>query len=105
MLVSLHCNASTDANTRGVQVLWRHRTDLANCVAIRLFEVLTTSEAPNIQVIERNDLRLLSLGNVIASCLVELGFLSNQQDRQQLLDAQYQHKQCRAIHVGCDDHN
>jgi len=55
--------------------------------------------------IRRNDLRLLSLGDRIASCIVELGYLSNQQDRQQLLSSQYRHKQCGAIHIGCDDYN
>ena len=105
MLVSLHCNAGTNPDVRGVEVLWRHNIDLAWCICVRLFQSLTQQEAPRIELIERNDLRLLSLGDRMASCIVELGYLSNQQDRQQLLSSQYRHKQCGAIHIGCDDYN
>jgi N-acetylmuramoyl-L-alanine amidase len=105
MLVSLHCNAHPNPDVRGVEVLWRHNIDLAWCICVRLFQSLTQQEAPRIELIERNDLRLLSLGDRIASCIVELGYLSNQQDRQQLLSSQYRHKQCGAIHIGCDDYN
>jgi N-acetylmuramoyl-L-alanine amidase len=105
ILASLHCNAHPNPDLRGVEVLWRHNIDLAWCICVRLFQSLTQQEAPRIELIERNDLRLLSLGDRIASCIVELGYLSNQQDRQQLLSSQYRHKQCGAIHIGCDDYN
>lgn len=84
-LISLHCNSATSHHANGIEVLYREdRKDRP--LATKLVNSLAAiTGMKNRGVIKRTDLAVLKFTPGPA-VLIELGFISNKQDRDKLLD-------------------
>lgn len=84
-LVSLHCNSFTNHHTNGVEVLYREETKDKPLARIMVNAIANATGLKNRGVFKRTDLAVLKFTPGPA-VLIELGFLSNKNDREKLLD-------------------
>ena len=96
MFVSLHLNADTSTQANGVEVLYRDSTkDKPLAVAMQR-ELVQTTGFSNRGVKQRRDLAVLKFRSGPAM-LIELGFITNEQNRKWLIDRDNRIAVCAAI--------
>lgn len=88
LFVSIHCNSFSNENANGTETLvynkWTRAADLADCIQCQLVDSLGTL---NRGIKERPDLAVLK-GTVMPAVLVEVAFISNENDVQLLINKQ-----------------
>lgn len=88
LVISIHCNSSTNPLAKGVEVLHYPNSGTGKRVAELVCEEITKDlEITNRGAKARNDLRILS-GTNAPAVLVELAFLSNP-DEEKLLEKEF----------------
>lgn len=97
LFVSIHANEYSDSNTKGAQVFYygSKNKQLASCIQNVLKEMIGT----NRQELEIKEKYLL-INTKTQGCIVEVGFLSNQEELQLLKNSDYQRKIANAIAIG-----
>lgn len=82
-LVSFHCNESSTASARGLEIFYRDEKDkrLATALYQPLLNLLGTTSRGLKSEIESFHKRLAIFNANMPTCLVELGFISNAMDR------------------------
>lgn len=97
-LVSIHVNSSDDPNHYGPQTYYRQGAakgmELAENIQVELLQIRSSHRAAIV-----GDYYLLNNSEVPA-VIVEIGFLTNDQDRELLLQDEYCHKMAEAIAQG-----
>lgn len=94
-IVSLHCNAHDNPQAHGVETLYRDHQWVAEAVQKRIVPALGLRDRGTK---ERTDLAILKYGR--PAILVEMGFLSNEEDRAVITDFAAQQRLARAIADG-----
>lgn len=94
VIVSLHCNAHTTKQANGIETLYRDHEWVAQAVQE---ELVRMTGLRNRGIKLRTDLAILKFER--PTILVELGFISNDNDRAEMLDPAWQKQACMAI---CD---
>lgn len=101
VFISLHMNSFTNKDANGLEVLYNPNGDLNNKdLALSTHKYLISSLKPKDRgIVERPNLYVLRTTEM-PSILVELGFVSNLQEEQKLLDASYRDRAADAILKG-----
>ena len=89
LFISIHCNAATNNSANGVETLYYPTSGTGKVIA----EIMSDSiseymELKNRGAKERKDLRVLS-GTKAPAVLIELGFLSNEDEEKLLVNEPY----------------
>lgn len=99
LLVSVHANSFPSSNWRGAQTFYQNGKEdyklLAECLQAELIRVLQNTDRP----VKSGDFFLLRELDV-PGALVEVGFISNQEEARLLLAPDYQKKIAWAIYAG-----
>ena len=89
LFISLHCNAATNDSANGVEVLYYPTSGTGKALAEIMSESISEyMELRNRGAKERKDLRVLS-GTKAPAVLIELGFLSNENEEMLLINEPY----------------
>lgn len=99
IFVSVHVNQFPDAQYFGAQCFFNPQVPESKLLAQLIQEELKTLDPDNFREALPQDLFILR-ESTIPSVLVEMGFLSNPRDREQLQDPSYQQKIATAIGSG-----
>ncbi|WP_180339334.1 N-acetylmuramoyl-L-alanine amidase [Peptoniphilus catoniae] len=106
IFLSIHINASDNRNAKGIEVLYAHEKDVSiktveqKHLANALLKELINETGSNSRGIKnRPDLVVLNKTKAV-SALVELGFMTNPQDYENLLDDEYLDKLADGIYKG-----
>lgn len=98
--ISIHANSYPSQNVHGAQVFYNDKNDgnkiLANCIMQNL-KVIDNTNKRTIHSIED---KYLTDNVTITGCLVEIGFLSNQYDLNNLMSKSYRSNLCEMIYIG-----
>lgn len=100
IVISIHVNSGSSKKLGG-QVLYHHSGQgylLAHLIQRNLNEVTGANERP----LQNRTLYILNRSNTIA-LIIELGYLSNPEDRSRLLQREYQQQLVKAIVSGIDE--
>ncbi|MDO4799800.1 MAG: N-acetylmuramoyl-L-alanine amidase [Bacillota bacterium] len=99
LFVSVHINAHVKKNVSGIETLYGTEIDkiLARMIQNRLME--TFPNARNRGVVEFADLVVLRTTSM-PSVLVELGFISNEEEQERMMEDSYMRKSAQAIADG-----
>jgi N-acetylmuramoyl-L-alanine amidase len=100
LLISLHLNSSSNAMVRGTSTYYRYIgfRPLTEAVLHRMLQ-LGLSNYGNIGAFNF----ALSGPTEYPNCLVEIAFLSNEEDEKKINDPKFQKKVARQIHKGVKD--
>lgn len=105
MLISIHQNSFPKESVRGAQVFYNKNSEaskeLAEFIQKRLKEVADTN---NTRLPKANNDYYILKDTDKASVIVECGFLSNPEEKQNLLDEEYQERLAWAIYMGILDY-
>ncbi len=105
MFISIHQNSFPSGNARGAQVFYYKGSEqgkrLAELIQSRLKEVADNS---NERAVKANDSYYVLKQTDIPGVIVECGFLSNSEEKERLLDKEYQEKLAWAIYMGVSDY-
>ena len=99
ILVSIHVNQFPDPQYFGAQCFYNPQVPESKLLALLVQEELKTIDSENFREALPQDLFILR-ESAVPSILVEMGFLSNPQDREKLQDPTYQKKIASAIGEG-----
>lgn len=98
LFVSIHANAVTNAKRHGAEVFYYTKSEvgkaLANSIQEQLDKVTQSSQAA-----QKADYFVLRR-NKIPAALIEVGYITNKDERQLLQDPEYQRKLAKAIAAG-----
>lgn len=98
LFVSIHANASYNSSRNGTETFYYHKSEtgkkLAECIQKEMNQVtsLSIKAAPGDYFLLRR--------NTTAAALIEVGYISNAEERKKLLDKSYQAKLANAIAMG-----
>ncbi len=105
MFISIHQNSFPSGNARGAQVFYYKGSEqgkrLAELIQYRLKEV---ADDANERTAKANDSYYVLKQTDIPGVIVECGFLSNSEEKERLLDEEYQQKLAWAIYMGVSDY-
>lgn len=102
LFVSIHCNATPDgkSNADGIETFyWSENRNGSNILAQKVHQSITSELNVRDRGIKRADYQVLK-NSKIPSILIETGFLTNDEEEQNLLDENYQLQLARAIAKG-----
>lgn len=104
LYVSIHANAFPNSKIKGAQVFYKASDDKSQSLATYLQHALILEMLNTYRVAKSiNDVYLIDHVN-IPGCLVEVGFLSNPEELNNLKKETYQDKIVRAIYLGIKDY-
>jgi len=105
LLVSIHQNSFPKSSVSGPQVFYYNNSSnsrkLAEFIQLRLIEFL---ETPKRRAAKPNDDYYMLKQTDIPAVIVECGFLSNDNEKNKLLDEKYQQKTAWAVYMGVLDY-
>jgi len=99
ILISIHVNQYPDSSCSGAQTFYNASNDESKRLALLIQEELIKLDPNNHRKALSKDLFILRESEV-PSALVEVGFISNPNDRQKLQDPSYQQELAKAIAAG-----
>lgn len=104
LFISIHMNMYSNEKYRGAQVFYSDRNEynsvIAKSIQNSLSKVLKNTNRMSKEVSGK-----YLLDNVMVNgCLVECGFLSNNEERKELCDSNYQNVLAKAIYLGLIDY-
>jgi len=101
ILISIHQNSFQDEGVRGAQVFYYSRSEdskrLAGCIQAEIKNFLQTS---NHRESKADNSYYILKQTTIPAVIVECGFLSNPEERQNLANSEYQEKIAWSIYLG-----
>lgn len=100
--ISLHYNASEDSSVRGVHTFY-HEGDRNQAFASAVQESLLSSVGLINRGVEQNDYKVLR-DNTQMALLIELGFISNPEERDLVQTDSYQNEAAKGIVTGLEDY-
>lgn len=101
MAISIHQNSYTDPRIYGAQCFYHTSSEDGKTLASYLQQqIIASTNQTKIREIKGNEDYYLLKHSEIPTVIVECGFLSNPQEEQLLLQANYQRKMAWAIHLG-----
>ena len=99
LMISLHCNAVPSSKWTGAQTLYNGEHPESKVLAQSIQEALRDNLGMSRSITERNDIYLLKRSETVGA-LVELGFLSNPREAQQLTDEKHQQALAMSVYQG-----
>lgn len=103
MLISLHVNASKGKNMKGAMTFYQKNNEESKVLAQSIIDRLKEFQPDNKE--KPLPANFFILRNCpVSAVLVEVGFLSNQDEKAQLIDPAYQRKLAEAIKQGIIDY-
>lgn len=99
LFISLHANNYADSQPAGSQIFYKVNSDESKKLAEFIKTELVNLRNRNDRVIKKGDYYVLNQSNA-PGVLIEVGFLSNPEDREELTDPLYQSKLANAIKNG-----
>ncbi len=100
LFVSIHANASSKSGRRGIECYYNDRSEAGKLLALTIQEQLS-SLAPISQAAEPGDFFVLHR-NKVPAVLIEVGFITNPEERVLLQSPEYQRKLAAAIARGVE---
>ncbi len=104
LLISIHQNSFTNENVEGAQVFYyknsKESEKIAKCIQARLKEI----DKDNDREAKANESYYLLKKTDIPAIIIECGFLSNEEEKNKLVDEEYQEEIAWAIHLGIIDY-
>ncbi|MBW7651781.1 N-acetylmuramoyl-L-alanine amidase [Anoxybacillus sp. ST4] len=103
MFVSIHTNAATNTNAKGAEVYYDSSTNPNGEESRKLAQYIQEEIVRMANMVDRgvkNSGLYVLRNNTVTSVLVELGFISNAEDRAKLTSAEYQNIYAEAIYQG-----
>ena len=101
VVISIHQNSFSDSSVKGGQVFYYKHSDrgrkLAEDIQKSFREIVDSS---NTREAKSNDNYYMLLNTASPTVIVECGFLSNPDEREMLMNSEYQDKICEAINQG-----
>lgn len=103
LLVSIHCNASTNPSAKGIETWYKDISlrSMRLAKSIQIEAIATTEAVDRLVKNAGNNIYVLSKANMVA-VLIEMGFISNPEERSLLVQPEYQNRLARAISLGID---
>jgi N-acetylmuramoyl-L-alanine amidase len=99
ILISLHCNAVTDATVRGVQTLYNGEHEESKWLAMEIQSAFQETLGLSREVTRRDDIYVLKRAEK-PGALVELGFISNPREAVLLQDSGHQELLALSVYKG-----
>lgn len=106
MAISIHQNSYTDSSVKGAQVFYYVNSEKGQELALLLQEELCKMDTSNRRKAKANESYYMLRKTEVLTVIVECGFLSNQDEAEQLCTEEYQEKVadtiCEGIIKGLD---
>ena len=99
LYISIHANAYTDKKYSGAQVFYSNNNEKNIVISKSIQNVLCKTTSTTRVNKEVSGIMLLD-GITTPGCLIELGFLSNDEERNKLIDSNYQDLLAYSIYLG-----
>ena len=100
LMISIHMNSFTDSSNRGAQVFYTEGDSKAETLALSIQKCFSVDLPESNRGISNGDYYILKCEPNIPSVLCECGYLSNTEDEQLLISAEYQEKLAYSIYKG-----
>ncbi|MEG1505528.1 MAG: N-acetylmuramoyl-L-alanine amidase [Lachnospiraceae bacterium] len=100
LAISIHQNSYQDGTVKGAQVFYYAHSSEGEKAAQIMQEALQVVDAENTRKVKANDTYYLLKKTKVPTVIVECGFLSNQEEAQQLKTEEYQEKIAASICEG-----
>ncbi|MDR2902971.1 MAG: N-acetylmuramoyl-L-alanine amidase [Clostridiales bacterium] len=105
ILVSIHQNSYPQASVKGAQVFYFDNSDKSKLLAESIqSRIVSFLDPGNVRGSKANDNYYLLKKTAVPAVIVECGFLTNETDRQNLLEDDYQEKIAWSIYMGIVDY-
>lgn len=102
ILVSIHCNAAERSDAHGIETwIYEKASDVSSMIAQSIHNRLVHVSGMSDRGVKRGNLHVLR-ESMMPAVLVELGFISNQNDRANLMDTAWQQRAADAIVSGIE---